>query len=105
MSKTMDSPYAEESNNVQLKILGEYGHILTYAHCGSERNEAKERLLFYLKRRMRWNGHSVEDVIAAYDDTCCQNQDDPTDHFLPLIFPSCWRAPLKDAWHGVQVVL
>ena len=41
MAKTMDTPNAGESNNVHLKILGEYGHIITYAFCEGERNEVK----------------------------------------------------------------
>lgn len=105
MAKTMDTPTAGESNNVLLKILGEYGHLVTYAFCEGERNEVKERLLWFLMKRMQRNGQSLWDVIAAYDDVCCRNLDDPTDHYLPLMFKSCKRAPLKDAWHGVQVVL
>jgi len=104
MSKTMDTPDAEEANNVQLKILGEYGHIISFACCEGERNLVKERLLFFLRLRMLRNNHDPRKVIAAYDDTCCQNLKDPANHFLPLLFQSCSRAPLKDVWHGVQVI-
>jgi len=33
---------------VQLTILGEYGHIISFACCEGERNLVKERLLFFL---------------------------------------------------------
>jgi hypothetical protein len=48
---------------------------------------------------------SVDAVLAMYDDTCCQNSIDPSDHFLPKLFPNCKRAPLKDVFHHVQGVL
>jgi hypothetical protein len=40
-----------------------------------------------------------------YDDTCCQNATDPSDHFLLRLFPNCKRAPLKDIFHHVNGVL
>jgi hypothetical protein len=42
---------------------------------------------------------AVDVVIAMYDDTCCQNSTNPSDHFLPQLSPNCKRAPLKDVFH------
>jgi hypothetical protein len=42
MSKTMDLPDLEKANNVQVKILGEYGHIMSFTHCEGKTNQVKE---------------------------------------------------------------
>jgi hypothetical protein len=35
------------SNNVQVKILGEYGHIMSFTHSEGKTNQMKEQLLFF----------------------------------------------------------
>ncbi|CAB9531573.1 hypothetical protein (Partial), partial [Seminavis robusta] len=101
----MEVPDAESANNVMVKVLGEYNHVLIYAFADSENHTVKERLLFFLRQRYeRLGGQSaIDKVIAGYDDLCCNNSD-TADHFLPRIFPKCKRAFLKDVWHAVDVV-
>jgi hypothetical protein len=53
---------------------------------------------------MKQNKHDNQNIIAACDDTCCQQLEDPAEHFITLLFKSHPRVPLKDIWHGVQVV-
>jgi hypothetical protein len=53
---------------------------------------------------MKWNKHNNQNILATADDTCCQQLEDPAEHFITLLFTSCPWAPLKDIWHGIQVV-
>ncbi|CAB9531141.1 hypothetical protein SEMRO_3274_G346120.1 [Seminavis robusta] len=105
MKKTMNLSDAEAANNVLVKVLGEYGHVLIYAFTETENHEVKERLLYFLKQRyLRIGGQAaVDEVIAGYDDLCCNNSD-PSLHFLPKLFPNCQRAFLKDVWHAIDIV-
>jgi hypothetical protein len=98
MSKTMDLASTEEESNCQVKIHGEYNHIVYFAQCGSESNHVKEHLFYFLQE-------AVDAMLAIYDDMCCQNSTNPSDHFLPQLFPNCKRAPLKDVFHHVKGVL
>ena len=90
MKKTMNVPDAAAGNNCMVKILGEYNHVLTYAFAAAENNTVKERLLYYLRRRyLRIGGRdAVDQVVAGYDDLCCNNGD-PQSHFLPRLFDNC----------------
>jgi hypothetical protein len=107
MKKTMDAPPTEATNDALVKILGEYGHLLTWAFTEAEDDEVVQRLLYFLKMRaFRLGGQpAVDEVIAAYTDTCCQGRLDPESHFLTSLFPMCKRAPLKDVFHGVKGIL
>jgi hypothetical protein len=107
MKKTMNMNDAEELNSVQVKILGEYNHVVSFAQCGAEENLVFERLFHLLHKRMLRIGGEVEakKLIAVYSDTCCQNKTNPNDHFITKIFPNCKRAPLKDVFHAIELVL
>jgi hypothetical protein len=45
MSKTMELAHMEEENKCQVKIHGEYNHVVSFAQCGAESNHVKKRLL------------------------------------------------------------
>ena len=93
MKMTMNLPDAMGENKVLVVVAGEYGHIVSYAFCDSERDKVIERLFYFLRKWMeRLAGpEAVNNVIAVYSDTCCNNSD-PNEHWLPLIFPNCKRA-------------
>jgi hypothetical protein len=66
MSKTMDLASTEEENNCQVKIHGEYNHIVSFAQCGAESNHVKERLLYFLREKMmRLGGQEAVDAVLA----------------------------------------
>ena len=86
-------------------VMGEFGHIVTYAFCESERDLVAQRLFHFLTKRMERLGgpFEVNKVIAVYSDKCCNNAP-PENHWTMRYFPSCTRAPLKDIWHGNETV-
>ncbi len=66
MSKTMDLASTEEESNCQVKIHGEYNHIVSFAQCGADRNHVKERLLYFLREQMmRLGGQEAVDAVLA----------------------------------------
>jgi hypothetical protein len=107
MAATMDAPEAEAMNEALVKTLSEHGHLLTWAFTEAEDDEVVQRLLCFLKMRAFCLGGqpAVDEVIAAFTDTCCQGKLLPETHCLTSIFPNCKRAPLKDPFHGVKGIL
>ena len=105
MKVTMNMTDAAGENKCLYVVMGEYGHIVSFAFCDSERDMVAQRLFYFLKKRMlRLKGpEAVDKVIAVYSDTCCNNAD-PEQHWLLHFFPNCKRAPIKDVWHGIDLV-
>jgi hypothetical protein len=81
--------------------------VLSFAQLGTEDNLVFERLFHLLhKWVLRIGGEAeAEKLIAVYSDTCCQNHTNPKNHFITKTFPNCKRAPLKDVFHAIKLVL
>jgi hypothetical protein len=64
-------------------------------------------LLYFFHKCMKQVGgeEAINGVIVMHSNTCCYNSIDPSDHFLPQIFPFCKQAPLKDAFHHTKGIL
>ena len=71
MKKTMNCPDAEAENKCLVVVMGECGHIVSYAQCEAESELVSQRLLFFLRKRMERLGGmpEVNKVIAACTDT------------------------------------
>jgi hypothetical protein len=53
MKKAMNMNDTEELNSVQVKILGEYNHVVSFfAQCSAKENLVFERLFLFLHKRM-----------------------------------------------------
>jgi hypothetical protein len=107
MKKTMNMSNKEELNGVQVKILGEYNHLVSFVQCGAEENLVFERPFHFLHKSILQIGREAEakKLVTVYSDTCCQNSKNLNDHFITNFFPNCKRAPLKDIFHGIELVL
>jgi hypothetical protein len=105
MKKTMNDPGSDGTNTVALLVFGEDGHIISFAFAESETDENIQRLLYFIRKQMlRLGGqHSVDAVISAYSDVCCENVTDVEKHWYVRMFPNA-TSPRKDLFHGLKLV-
>jgi hypothetical protein len=48
----MNMKLAKELNSVQVKVLGEYNHVVSFAQCGLKDDLVFERLFHFLHKRV-----------------------------------------------------
>ena len=84
MKKTMNLTDAEAPNKCLTVVMGEFGHILSFAFSESESDTVTARLFYFIKKRIERlsSTQAVLEVKAVYSNTCCNNGD-PTKHWLP----------------------
>ena len=83
-----DKESSEETKCLHV-VWNEWGHILSFAFAGSENSQCFQTINFYIKKRCERLGKPVEDVVAAFSDTCCDGNRDPTAHWITAIWPGC----------------
>ena len=126
---TMNDSSSEDLINCLVIIIGEFGHVMSWAYCNAEGSNLyqylNQQLLKrcqmldlhvdgikprsslshpnnpYLKRRPL---SRVDAVEWSYSDTCCEGLKDPTKHWFPKVWPFATRAPLLDMFHAQKKV-
>jgi hypothetical protein len=106
MNKTRDNPEYEELNKAHVKLLNEYGYLVSWAQATGETNTVYKRLLWGARKRaLALGGEAmVNEVVGFTTDTCCQGLNDPCEHYSTKIFPGI-KQPTKDLWHVIQLLV
>ncbi|CAB9528524.1 hypothetical protein SEMRO_2247_G320651.1 [Seminavis robusta] len=99
LSKTKNDKQSSEETKCLHVVWDQYGYVLSWAFSGPENDECFQRLNCHLRKRceridQRDGTKHVDAVKAAFSDTCCQRLEDPTLHWITVIWPSVPRALL-----------
>ena len=68
MKKTMNLNDAESPNNCLTVVMGEFGHIVSFAFSEAESDKVTQRLFYFIKKRIERvsNAAAVHDVVAEW---------------------------------------
>jgi hypothetical protein len=100
LTRTKNDKESSEEAKCLHVVWNEWGHILSFAFAGSENSQCFQTLNYYIKKRCERLGKPVENVVAAFSDTCCDGNRDPSAHWITAIWPGCLRAPYADIFHA-----
>jgi hypothetical protein len=105
-AKTTNDPRTEGEIKTLLFVQGTHGQILAANFMDAESGENVQRSLFIIRRRLLYlfGPASVDEIVGAYTDTCCEGLADPKKHWITKMFPNIPRAPYKDFLHGMSLV-
>lgn len=81
MMRTMHSSDTEAQPKVLLIVFGMYGNVLFWAFADVEEPKHWQKIMLILARRtlrIDPTGALARQVVAAFNDTCCESLNDPT---------------------------
>lgn len=107
-AKIKNDPELGDEANALLLCMGEWGQILSGVFCNSEDDKNVQRMLFIVRQwLMKFHGGqaAVDKIVMAYTDVCCKGLKDPEMHWIQHLFRNIPRAPLKDIFHTMKLVM
>jgi hypothetical protein len=74
LAKTKNDKESSEETKFLHVVWNEWGHILSFAFAGSENSQCFQTVNYNIQKRCVRLEKPVENVVAAFSDTCCESR-------------------------------